>query len=82
MPGIFRPVRAGFNAEIERSRPLVPAALVSCVNLIGFGQEVCSRLNTWVEFHGDWCWQTLLCVALTLNSVPQNNIEKRTIDSQ
>lgn len=75
-------MRAGFSAEIERSRPLVPAALVSCVNLIGSGQEVCSRLNTWVEFHDGWYWQALLCVALTLNSVPKNNIEQRTVDSQ
>jgi hypothetical protein len=39
-------------ASLRITFPLAPAALVSCVNLIGFGQEVCSRLNTWVEFHG------------------------------
>ena len=98
MSGISRPVRAGFSAEIDRSRgvpysqsadrtknpvtdpsskrhtfslliaslritfPLVPAALVSCVNLIGFGQEVCSRLNTWVEFHSGCCFaKAALC---------------------
>jgi len=109
MSGIFRPVRAGFSAETERSRgvpysqsadrtkhpvtdplvkaadvqlliaslritfPLVPAALLSCVNLIGFGQEVCPRLNTSVEFDSGAC--TIAVTRCPRPSASFNNAE-------